>query len=102
MPEGPPFTMTDGRQVVRSFKIVAQDRFNQVNDIELIYDVTHRGGRTERQVHTFRMRYFFRYEAEHLLARAGFAVDQLYAGYDRSSYGSTYPGELIFIARKVA
>lgn len=102
MPEGPPFSMADGRQVVRSFRIVAQDRFAQVNDIELIYDVTHRGGRTERQVHTFRMRYFFRYEAEHLLARAGFAVEQLYSGYDRSSYGSTYPGELIFIARKVS
>ena len=102
MVEGPPFEMPDGRSVTRSFKISNPDRFEQVNDIELIYDVTHRDGRTERQVHAFRMRYFFRYEAEHLLARSGFAVEQLYAGYDRSAYGSTYPGELIFIARKVA
>ena len=97
--EGPPFTMPDGREVVRTFRIVAQDRFTQVNDIELIYNVTG-NGRSDRQVHAFRMRYLFRYEAEHLLARAGFAVHRLYAGYDRSPYGSTYPGELIFVARK--
>lgn len=102
MVEGPPFEMPDGRSVTRSFKVSNPDRFEQVNDIELIYNVTHRDGRTERSVHAFRMRYFFRYETEHLLARAGFAVEQLYAGYDRSAYGSTYPGELIFIARKVA
>lgn len=102
MVEGPPFETPDGRSVTRSFKVSNPDRFEQVNDIELIYDVTHRDGRRERQVHAFRMRYFFRYEAEHLLARSGFAVEQLYAGYDRSAYGSTYPGELIFIARKVA
>jgi SAM-dependent methyltransferase len=101
MPEGPPFTMPDGRQVERSFQIVSQDRFAQVNRVELIYDVRHTDGRKERQVHAFWMRYFFRYEAEHLLARSGFAVEHLYADYDRSAYGSTYPGELIFVARKV-
>jgi hypothetical protein len=46
------------------------------------------------------MRYLFRYEAEHLLARAGFVVENLYADYEQSPYGSTYPGELIFVARK--
>jgi SAM-dependent methyltransferase len=101
MPEGPPFTMPDGRHVVRTFMIAAQDRFAQVNDVELIYNVT-QDGRSERHVHSFRMRYLFRYEAEHLLARAGFVIDALYAGYDRSAYGSTYPGELIFVARKTA
>jgi hypothetical protein len=53
-------------------------------------------------VQAFKMRYLFRFEAEHLLARAGFAVDHLYSGYDRAAYGSKYPGELIFVARKVA
>jgi SAM-dependent methyltransferase len=98
-PEGPPVTLPDGRTLVRTFKIVAQDRFTQVNDIEMYYELS-ANGRSERQTHSFRMRYFFRYEAEHLLARAGFSVDRLYAGYDRSPYGATYPGELIFVARK--
>jgi hypothetical protein len=46
------------------------------------------------------MRYLFRYEAEHLLRRAGFEVEQLYADYDKSLYGSKQPGELIFVASK--
>ncbi|HJR33478.1 MAG TPA: hypothetical protein VJ817_00905, partial [Gemmatimonadales bacterium] len=66
----------------------------------LIYQVTHPGGRTERLVHGFTMRYLFRYEAEHLLVRAGFEIAALYGGYDRSRFGVTYPGELIFVARK--
>ena len=37
---------------------------------------------------------------KHLLARAGFRVEQLYADYDKSPYGSKYPGELIFVAGK--
>lgn len=100
IPEGPPTTLPDGRNLERTFKIVKADRFEQVNDIELIYNVTDPTGQTQRSVHAFRMRYLFRFEAEHLLARTGFVVEQLYAGYDRSAYGSTYPGELIFIARK--
>jgi SAM-dependent methyltransferase len=102
IPEGPATTLPDGRSLERTFKIVNADRFEQINDIELIYNVTDSSGRTRRSVHAFRMRYLFRFEVEHLLARAGFAVEQLYAGFDRSAYGSTYPGELIFVARKVA
>ena len=30
------------------------------------------------------MRYFFRFELEHLLARSGFEVTALYGGFDRS------------------
>ena len=51
-------------------------------------------------VHAFRMRYLFRFEAEHLLARAGFVTEHLYSGYDKGSFGSTYPGDLVFVARK--
>ncbi len=96
----PEFAMPDGRKVMRKHKIAARDRFTQVQDIELIYYVTHPDGRQERLLHSFPMRYLFRYEAEHLLARAGFVVEHLYADYDRSPYGSKYPGELIFVARK--
>jgi SAM-dependent methyltransferase len=96
----PEFTAVDGRRVVRRHKTVSADRFNQVNAFELVYYVTHPDGREERLVHAFELRYVFRFEAEHLLWRAGFDVEHLYAGYDRSEYGSTYPGELVFVARK--
>jgi len=94
------FTTPDGRHVTRRYRIVAHDRVNQINDVELIYYVTHPDGREERLVHAFRMRYLFRFEMEHLLVRAGFEVEHLYAGYDKSALGSTYPGELVFVARK--
>jgi SAM-dependent methyltransferase len=96
----PEFSTPDGRRVVRRHKIVAHDRFNQVNQVELIYYVTHPDGREERLVHAFPMRYLFRFEVEHLLVRCGFEVEQLYAGFDKGAYGSRYPGELIFVARK--
>jgi SAM-dependent methyltransferase len=99
--EEPEFSVPDGRRVTRRHRMVAHDRFNQINDVELIYYVTHPDGREERLVHAFTMRYLFRFEAEHLLARAGFQIEDLYADYDKSAYGSKYPGELLFVARKV-
>lgn len=98
--EEPEFAMPDGRRVTRRHKIVAHDRFNQVSDFELVHYVKHPDGREQRLVHAFRLRYLFRFEVEHLLARAGFAIEHLYAGYDRSEYGSVYPGELVCVARK--
>ena len=98
--EEPRFDMPDGRQVVRRHKVVARDLCKQVQQVELIYYVTYPDGREERLVQAFPMRYLFRYEAEHLLERCGFAVLEIYAGFDRSPYGSTYPGELIIVAAK--
>jgi SAM-dependent methyltransferase len=95
----PEFVAPDGRRVVRCYRTVAQDRFNQTGTHELLYDVTHPDGRKERLIHAFTLRYLFRFEAEHLLARAGFAVENLYSDYNRGPYGAHYPGELIFIAR---
>lgn len=95
------FTMPDGRKVARHYRTVARDWFNQILDTELIYYVTHPDGRQERLVHRFPFRYLFRFEAEHLLARSGFQVEQVYADYDKSPYGSKYPGELIFVAQRV-
>ena len=95
-----PFTMPDGTRVVRRNRIASLDLHNQVQDVELIYYVIHPDGREERLVQAFPFRYLFRFEAEHLLARSGFQVEDVYADFDRSPYGSKYPGELIFIARK--
>lgn len=95
----PEFTTPDGRRVIRRSKTVSRDLFNQVIHVELIYYVTYPDGRQERLVHAFPMRYLFRFEAEHLLVRSGFEVEQVYADYDKSLFGSKYPGELIFVAK---
>jgi SAM-dependent methyltransferase len=98
--EEPEFATPDGRRVVRYHKIVSRDYASQVIQVELIYYVTHPDGRKERLVQGFPMRYTYRFEAEHLLVRSGFEVEQVYADYNKSPYGSKYPGELIFLAKK--
>ncbi len=98
--EEPSFEMPDGRQVVRGQIVSARDLFNQVIQAKLIYYVTYPDGREERLVHSFPLRYLFRYEAQHLLERCGFEVVDVYADFDKSPYGSKYPGELIFVATK--
>jgi SAM-dependent methyltransferase len=100
MADEPEFSLPDGRKVIRRHSVVSRDTANQINYVELVHYVTHPDGRQERLVQAFPMRYLFKFEAEHLLARAGFTVEQLYADYDKSPYGSKYPGELIFVAGK--
>jgi SAM-dependent methyltransferase len=95
-----PFTMPDGRSVVRKHRFIDRDLFRQVNTMDLIHEVTWPDGRVEEDVWRFQMRWFFRYEIEHLVERAGFTVEKVYADYDKSAYGSKYPGELIVVARK--
>jgi SAM-dependent methyltransferase len=97
----PGFQMPDGRSVVRSYRILKRDYFEQVQRIEFVLDVTWPDGRVERGVSSFELRYLFRYEAEHLLAREGFAIEAVYGDYHRRPYGTTdYPGDLVFVCRK--
>jgi SAM-dependent methyltransferase len=96
----PEVVLPDGRRFYRTWRRTGIDLFNQVQQVEMYYYVTHPDGRRERAVHAFPMRWMFRYEAEHLLARCGFEVEALYADYDKSSYGSKYPGDLIFVAKR--
>lgn len=52
----------------------------------------------ERQDVAFFVEYLFKFEVEHLLARCNFGIEAVYSDYDKSPYGSKYPGELIFVA----
>jgi SAM-dependent methyltransferase len=92
--------LPDGRRVVRRNRVLSRDLTSQIIRSELLYDVTHPDGREERLVQPLALRYLFRFEAEHLLARAGFAVESVYGNYDRSPFGRDYPGELILMTRK--
>ena len=100
--EGLEFPTPDGARVRRKHRVTRRDLANQIVYSELIYYITHPDGREERLVHAFPMRYLFRFEAEHLLARAGFRIEAVYSDYDRSEFGSKYPGELIMVAVKHA
>lgn len=93
----PEFTLPDGRRVKMRDRVVAFHRAEQRNDVEMTYYVTHPDGRRERLVFAFTVRYFFRYEVEHLLARCGFRVAALYGDFDRAPLADTSP-EMIFVA----
>jgi len=43
------------------------------------------------------LRYFFRYEIEHLLARCGFRITALYGNFDRTPIRDESP-EMVFVA----
>ena len=94
-----PFVMPDGRTVARRDRNAAVDLTNQVIHVEFVYYVTHPDGRQERLVDPFPLRYYFRYELEHLLVRAGFRVEAVYGDFDRSPVGAEAAGELVFVAR---
>jgi hypothetical protein len=46
-------------------------------------------------------RWTYRFEAEHLLERAGFIVEGLYGGYQREAFTSSSPA-MVFLARRAA
>jgi SAM-dependent methyltransferase len=91
--------LPDGRKVRRCGRIVSYHRAEQYNDIELIHYVKHPDGREERLVQALPLRYFFRYEVEHLLARCGFRVLELFGNYDKSPLTNDSP-EMVFLAEK--
>lgn len=93
--------LPDGRKMRRCSRFVATHRAEQYNDLEIIYYLTNAAGKTERLVQAFPFRYFFRYEVEHLLARAGFEVSDIYGNFDKSSLADDSP-EMIFVARKAS
>lgn len=95
----PEVELPDGRKVRRCGRIVAYHRPEQCNDVELIHYVKHPDGREERLVQAFPIRYFFRYEVEHLLARCGFEVQELFGNYDKSPLTNDSP-EMVFLAEK--
>jgi ubiquinone/menaquinone biosynthesis C-methylase UbiE len=92
------YNTSDGRQVRISERVAAFHRAEQCNDVEMIYSVTHRDGRKERLVFAWRLRYFFRYEVQHLLARCGFQVEAEYGSFDRLPIRDDSP-EMIFVAK---
>ncbi len=96
-PETP---LPDGRRFRRTVRIAAFHRARQMNEVEFVFYLTHPNGRKERIVERFALRYFFRYELEHLLARCGFRVKALYGNFDRSAFTDESP-EMIFAAEKL-
>lgn len=99
MEDMPETALPDGRRLKRANRVAAFHRDEQYNEVEIIYYITYPDGRTERIVWPFPMRYYFRFEVEHLLELSGFRVIGLFGDFDESVYKSDSP-EMIFVAEK--
>jgi len=76
------------------------DLDSQIVDLTYVYERVADGGIVvERSFERIRVRYFTRWEFEHLLARAGYEVEALYGGWDGRPL-SAEGEDMIWIARK--
>ena len=91
--------LPDGRSVRRTARVTGVHPAKQVSDVELTYHVTDTSGKTEKSVMKFPMRWFYRFEIEHLLERCGFGLKAVYGNFDRSEFTDSSP-EMIFVAER--
>ena len=91
------YEMPGGRKVRLTERIAAFHRAEQRNDVEMVFEVTPPNRQIERHVFAFTFRYFFRYEVEHLLARSGLRVMEVFGDFDSSPLKDDSP-EMIFVA----
>jgi SAM-dependent methyltransferase len=86
----------DGRLVQKSVAIDS-DVAAQLSRVTYIYDEIADDGGMTRRVMRFTLRWLYRFELEHLLARAGFTLRNLYGSYELDDYTTGSP-RLIAVA----
>jgi ubiquinone/menaquinone biosynthesis C-methylase UbiE len=84
----------DGHPVKR-FVSITRDRVSQVIHLTMRYAEEIASGPTKETIVKFSMRWFWRYELEHLLHRAGFTDVTLYGDFDRSPVGRNTPAFVV-------
>jgi SAM-dependent methyltransferase len=92
------FELEDGRSV-QKYLIQRRDFATQTSHVQFIYDELDDQGRVRREIIPFTMRWLYRYELEHLLARAGFRVEVIYGSYDLDPFESASPQLLVVASR---
>ncbi len=77
---------------IRRFAKTRTDLATQIMEVTFRFEPEEAAGNT-----TVQLRWFYRYELEHLLARAGFTDVTIYGGYDKRPWRSE--GETVIVAR---
>lgn len=93
----PELALPDGRHFRRTARVLRVRWTEQVSEVELIYYLR-TGGTVERTVQRFDMRWYQASELEHLLARAGFAIDEVFGDFARAPLRDESP-EIVVVAR---
>ncbi len=87
----------DGVDVIR-YATVRRDQLRQLIHVFFRYERRRADKLLGSETVDIRMRYYFRYELEHLLARAGFGEIRIFGDFDRRPYESA-SNEMVVIAR---
>lgn len=89
---------SDGSRVRERFA-ARYDPVDQILDLTFIYEKRAPDGAVEREFEPLRLRWYHRFEIEHLLVRAGYEVEALYGDWDRGPFVENGQ-EMIWIARR--
>ena len=87
----------DGESIERWARAVP-DPVTQLLQVHFRYERSRAGERVGSEEAHFHMRWFWRYELEHLLARAGFGQVTIYGDFDRREVGPETPA-FVIVAR---
>jgi SAM-dependent methyltransferase len=89
-----------GFTLSRVESVVSTDLARQVRVIRSAYEVIDdRGAVVTKRFIEWPYRWTHRFEAEHLLERAGFTVESVFGGYEREPFTSSSPA-MVFLARR--
>ena len=86
---------------VYSFLSTTAQPADQLRHYHYFFDETFRDGTLKRTVARLTLRYFYRYELQLLLERAGFQIEALYGSYDFEEFGEG-SNKLIYVCRRGA
>jgi SAM-dependent methyltransferase len=92
--------LPSGASVARTETMVSTDLATQVRVIRSAYETVTNGVVTKQFVE-WPFRYTYRFEAEHLLERAGFAIESLHGGYHGEAFTSD-SSVLLLVGRRRA
>ena len=88
-----------GRQVIK-FRSERADLGQQIITVTFMVDELDAEGRPCRTLFPFRIRYLFRSELEHLLWRAGYALEAVYGSYELDEWNGE-SDKMITVARRL-
>jgi SAM-dependent methyltransferase len=88
----------DGDDEIVRLTSVVRDHATQTQQVTMRLERRRHGAVVGEEIERFRMRWYHRYELEHLLARAGFEIVALHGGFDRRPYDRGAK-DMVFVAR---
>jgi SAM-dependent methyltransferase len=88
-----------GTTTARTETVVSTDLATQVRVLRSAYEVVERDGSLTKHFVEWPLRYTFRFEAEHLLERAGLRIEALHGGYAGEPFQAD-SRRMLFLARR--